>query len=54
MNNTHLDSTDYIQAYFIEVYSDLNYKSKNYLSLVTCNRLSHHMSMYCIAFHHHF
>ena len=54
MTNTYLDSTHYMQAYFIEVYYNLNSKSIKYLSLVACNHLSHHMYMYRISFHHRF
>ena len=49
MNNTYLYVTHYMQEYSIEVYSDWNYNSINHLSLVTCNNLSHHMSMYRIT-----
>ena len=54
MTNTYLCSTNYMQEYSIEVYSDWNSTSINYLSLVTCNHLSHHMYMYMITLHHHF
>ena len=54
MNNTYLYHTQYMQAYSIEVYSDWNSNSINDLALVTCNHLSHHMSMYMISLHRHF